>query len=176
MSGGYTGKILSVDLSEGELRDEAPDDRLYRDFIGGYGLGARIIYSRQKIGVDPLRPESILGFATGILTGTPALFGSRYTVLGKSPLTGTWGDANSGGDFGPYLKFNGYDAVFISGVSSEPVYLLIDNGRAELRKANHLWGKDTWETEALLQKELGKDARVACIGPSGEGLPLSPVL
>ena len=106
------------------------------------------------------------------LTGTPALFGSRYTVVGKSPLTATWGDANSGGDFGPYLKFNGYDAVFIEGVSDVPVYLLIENSRAELRRADHLWGQDTWDTEALLRRELGKDARVACIGPSGERLSL----
>lgn len=172
MAGGYIGKILFVDLSKGELKDETPDEKLYRDFIGGYGIGARIIYSRQKAGVDPLGPENTLGFATGILTGTPALFGSRYTVVGKSPLTGTWGDANSGGDFGPYLKFNGYDAVFIRGISDEPVYLLIEDGRAELRKADHLWGKDTWETEALLQEELGKEIRVACIGPSGERLSL----
>jgi len=172
MAGGYIGKILFVDLSKGELKDETPDEKLYRDFVGGYGIGARIIYSRQKAGVDPLGPENILGFATGILTGTPALFGSRYTVVGKSPLTATWGDANSGGDFGPYLKFNGYDAVFIEGVSDEPVYLLIEDGRAELRRADHLWGKDTWETEALLQGELGKEIRVACIGPSGERLSL----
>jgi len=168
MTGGYVGKILFVDLSKGELKDETPDKKLYRDFIGGYGLGARIIYSRQRGGVDPLGPESILGFTTGILTGTPALFGCRYIVAAKSPLTGTWGDANSGGDFGPYLKFSGYDAVFIGGISNEPVYLLIENGRAELRKADHLWGKDTWQTGALLEEELGKDARVASIGPSGE--------
>jgi len=145
---------------------------MLRDFMGGYGIGARIIFARQKPKIDPLGPEAILGFVTGPLTGTPALFGSRYGVVGKSPLTGTWGDANSGGDFGPGLKFAGYDAIFLSGISPEPVYLLIDNGKAELRKADHLWGKDTHETEALIQAEVGGKVRVACIGPSGEKLSL----
>ena len=172
MGGGYMGKILFVDLSKGELKDETTDEKLYRDFIGGYGLGARIVYSRQKAGVYPLGPENILGFAAGILTGTPALFGCRYTVVAKSPLTGTWGDANCGGDFGPYLKFSGYDAIFLSGVSPEPVYLFINDGTAELRRADHLWGKDINETDALLQAEVGKEARIACIGPSAERLCL----
>ena len=172
MAGGYIGKILFVDLSKGEVKDETPEEKLCREFIGGYGLGARIIYSRQRGGVDPLGPENILGFATGPLTGVPGFFGSRYVVMGKSPLTGTWGDANSGGEFGPYLKFAGYDALFFSGVSPKPVYLLIDEGKAELRDASHLWGKDTNETEDLLRSELGKEVRVACIGPAGEKLSL----
>src|SRR5450759_2624621 len=105
MSNGYMGKILWVDLSKGTLKDEALDENISRDFIGGYGLGARILFSRMKPGIDPLGPENILGFVTGPFTGTPALGGSRYVVVGKSPLTGTWGDANSGGYFGPRLKF-----------------------------------------------------------------------
>jgi len=170
MLGGYMGKILLVDLSGGKLRNEELDEKLCRQFVGGYGLGARIIYSRQKGGVDPLGPGNTLGFVTGPLTGTPALTGARYTVVGKSPLTGTWGDANSGGDFGPYLKFAGYDAVFFEGISEKPVYLLIRNGNAELRDGAILWGKDTYETEDMLKAELGEDARVACIGPAGENL------
>jgi len=172
MAGGYLGKILFVDLSKGELKDETPQEKLYREFLGGYGLGARIIYSRQRGGVDPLGPENILGFGTGPLTGVPGFFGSRYVVMGKSPLTGTWGDANSGGEFGPYLKFAGYDAVFFGGVSPKPVYLLIEDGKAELRDASHLWGKDTHETEDLLRSQLGKEVRIACIGPAGEKLSL----
>ncbi len=172
MPGGYTGKILYVDLTKGNTSEELADDKLYQDFLGGYGIGARILFSRQKAKVDPLGPDAMLGFVTGILTGTPALFAARYVAVGKSPLTGTWGDANSGGDFGPQLKFAGYDAVFFSGISPAPVYLLIDNGKAELRKADKLWGKDTWETESLLTAELGTDARVACIGPAGESLSL----
>ena len=172
MATGYMGKILFVDLSKGELKDEALDEKLCRDFIGGYGIGARIIYSRQKGGVDPLGPENFLGFVTGPLTGTPATMGCRYIAVGKTPLTGGWGDANSGGDFGPYLKFAGYDAVFFNGIADKPVYLFIDNGKAELRDASHLWGKDTYETEDMLQAEHGKQTRVSCIGQSAEKLSL----
>ncbi len=132
MAGGYIGKVLFVDLSKGELKEEALDEKLCRDFIGGYGIAARIIYSRQKAGVDPLGPDNFLGLVTGPLTGTPATMGCRYTAVGKTPLTGGWGDANSGGDFGPHLKFAGYDAVFFNGIADKPVYLFIDNGKAEL--------------------------------------------
>ena len=136
------GKILWVDLSKKQIKEEALDEKMGRDFLGGYGLGARILFSRQKAGVDPLGPDAILGLVTGVLTGTDAMGGSRYVMVGKSPLTGGWGDANSGGNVGPYLKFAGYDAVFFTGISSKPVYLLIDNGKAELKDAGKLWGKD----------------------------------
>lgn len=172
MARGYMGKLLWVNLSTGEIKEEIPDERLYHDFIGGYGVGARLLYSRQKGGVDPLGPENTFGLVTGPLTGTPAPFGCRYVAVGKSPLTGGWGDANSGGDFGPYLKFAGYDAVFLTGIAEKPVYLFIDNGRAEIRKADHLWGKNTLETHDIIQNEHGKTTRVACIGPAGEKLSL----
>jgi aldehyde:ferredoxin oxidoreductase len=172
MRGGYMGRMLFVDLSSGKISEELAVDDLYQNFFGGYGIGARILFSRQKAKVDPLGPDAMLGFVAGLLTGTPALFGSRYVVVGKSPLTGTWGDANSGGDFGPYLKFAGYDAIFFSGISPSPVYLSINNRKAELKPADELWGKDTWETEAMLQAELGKEARITCIGPSAENLSL----
>ena len=168
MLGGYIGAMLYVNLSKGEIREEHPDEKLYRDFLGGYGIGARIIYDRQGAKVDPLGPENILGFVTGPLTGVPGTFGSRYMVMAKSPLTGTWGDANSGGEFGPYLKFAGYDAVFFTGISPEPVYLFINDGKAELRSAVHLWGKDSYETEDVLKSELGGEVRVACIGTAAE--------
>jgi aldehyde:ferredoxin oxidoreductase len=168
MARGFMGKMLWVDLSENKLKDEVLDEGLGRQFIGGYGLGAHILFSRQKAGIDPLGPNSILGVTTGMLTGTPAISASRYAVVGKSPLTGGWGDANSGGNFGPYLKFAGYDAVFFTGRSEKPLYLFIDNGKAELRDAAHLWGKDTFQTEDILKAELGKDVEVACIGPAGE--------
>jgi aldehyde:ferredoxin oxidoreductase len=172
MARGFMGKMLWVDLSKKAFKDEVLDEKLGRDFLGGYGLGARILFSRQEAGVDPLGPENILGITTGVLTGTDALGGSRYVMVGKSPLTGGWGDANSGGNVGPYLKFAGYDAVFFTGISDKPVYLSIDNGKAELRDAAELWGKDTFETEDMLRKELGKDVEVACIGPSGEKVSL----
>lgn len=172
MAGGYTGRILFVDLSIGKIWEENPGESLYRDFFGGYGIGARIIFSRQKAKTEPLASEAMLGFVAGVLTGTRSLFASRYVVVGKSPLTGTWGDANSGGDFGPHLKFSGYDAVFFSGTSPEPVYLFLDNRKTQLRKAGHLWGKDTAETEAMLKAELGNDISIASIGPAGESRSL----
>jgi len=172
MARGYMGKVLFADLTKKQLKDEALDEKLCRQFIGGYGIGARILFSRQKAGIDPLGPDNILGILTGPFTGTPALSGTRFTVVGKSPLTGGWGDANSGGYFGAFLKFAGYDALFFTGVSAKPVYLFINNDKAELRDAAHIWGKDTRQTEEILKSELGKDVEVACIGPSGENRSL----
>jgi len=167
-----SAKVLFVDLSSGDMKEEKFDEDILRKFIGGYGLAAKIIYDRQKAGVDPLGPANMLGFFTGPLTGTPAIIGSRYVVVGKSPLTGTWGDANSGGYFGPALKFAGYDGVFFTGISEKPVYLFIDSGKPELMDADWLWGKDTNETEDLLIEKHGDKTRSACIGPSGESLSL----
>ncbi|MFC2072226.1 aldehyde ferredoxin oxidoreductase family protein [Chloroflexota bacterium] len=172
MAGGYMGKILFVNLSTGDIRVETPEENLYRNFIGGYGIGARILYSRQRGGVDPLGPENTFGLVTGPLTGTPATVGTRYAAVAKSPLTGGWGDANSGGYFGPHLKFAGYDAVFFNGIADEPFYLSINNGKAELRDARYLWGKDTYETEYTLKSELSETAEIVCIGQSGEKLSL----
>ncbi len=172
MTRGYMGKILNVDLSANELKDEVPEEKLCRDYIGGYGIGARILYDRMKAGTDPLGPDSILGVMTGPFTGTDAISGTRFTIFGKSPLTGGWGDANSGGYFGAYIRFSGYDGILFTGISKKPVYLFIDSGKAELRDASHLWGKDTYETEDILKEELGDDVAIICIGPSGEKLSL----
>src|SRR3989304_1911823 len=172
MISGYMGKILFVNLSTGKITEETPDESLYRDFMGGPGIGAKVLSDRQKPGVDALGPDNMLGFVTGPLTGTPANTGARYTVVCKSPLTGAWGDANSGGLFGPALKFSGYDAVFVSGIAPKPVYLFINDGKAEIRDASSLWGKDIFETEDTLNAELGKGTEVVAIGPSGEKLSL----
>ncbi len=170
VKGGYMGKLLWVDLSTGKIETEQTDDNLYKDFIGGYGIGSRLLYSRMKAGVDPLGPDNIFGLMTGPLTGTPAISGTRYTAMGKSPLTGGWGDANSGGHFGPRLKFAGFDGVFFTGISDKPVYLLLDNGKAELKDASQFWGKDTYYTEDTLKAEYGDNAEVVSIGPAGEKL------
>lgn len=170
MADGFTGKILWADITRGRLDDETLDDDLKFNFLGGYGIGLRLIYSRQKAQIDPLSREAVVGLMTGPLTGTDAVIGTRYTVVGKSPLTGTWGDANSGGYFGPALKKAGYDGVFLTGVGKDPVYLFIDNGKASIRDARHIWGKTTYETEDILKRELGKDIQIASIGPSGEML------
>jgi aldehyde:ferredoxin oxidoreductase len=171
--GGYTGKILYVDLSKQKVKEETLDDTLYTNFLGGVGLGAKILYERMKANVDPLGPDNVIGFVPGLLTGTPVPLSPRYAVVAKSPLTYTWGDANSGGYFGPELKKAGYDAVFFTGISAVPVYLLIQDGHTELKDATKLWGKDTVETQDIIRRELGDQAtRVVCIGPSGESLSL----
>ena len=173
MSGGYTGRMGFVDLSTGEVREEQLDENLARDFIGGHGLGVRILYERQKGGVNPLGPENILGFTTGPLTGTQTPTGGRYMAVCKSPLTGGWGDANSGGYFGSELKSAGWDAIFVSGIAASPQYLVVTQEGLELKDAAHVWGRDTVDTEDALRKDLGiSKLRVACIGPASERLSL----
>lgn len=173
MLNGYMGKVLFVDLTSGSIKEESLNEKECRDFIGGVGLGVRVLYERMKAKEDALGPNNILGFVTGPLSGTRVPSTSRYSVVTKSPLTGTWGDSNSGGFFAPELKAAGYDAVFFSGISPRPVYLWLHNGETELRDATHLWGKDTIEAEGILRQELGDTrARVACIGPVGESQSL----
>jgi aldehyde:ferredoxin oxidoreductase len=173
MKGGYAGKLLFVDLSTGLIQEEPLSDEMAMQFLGGYGIGARVLYDRMKPGVDPLGPENILGFITGPCTATGADFSGRYTVVCKSPVSGTWNDANSGGFFGPELKRAGYDGVFVSGVASDPVYIWIKDGHAELRDASHLWGLDAYETEEVLRKETGEPKmEAALIGPAGENQAL----
>ncbi len=170
---GYTGRILFVNLSTGSIKEENPSEKTYRNFIGGFGLSAKILYENIKPKVNPLGPDNMLGFMTGPLTGMPVPWAARWTVAAKSPLTGTWGDANAGGYFGVEMKAAGYDGVFFSGISRKPVYLWLSDGKAELREASHLWGKDTTETQNILQKELGdKKVRTACIGQASETLSL----
>ncbi|MBN1569536.1 MAG: aldehyde ferredoxin oxidoreductase family protein [Acidobacteria bacterium] len=171
--GCYAGKILFVDLTEGILKEETPTERIYREFIGGNGLGVRILYERMNARVNALGPENILGFVVGTLTGTSAPGSGRHMLVTKSPLTGTWAESNSGGAFGPELKTAGYDGVFFLGISPKPVYLLIREGSAELRDASHIWGKDAYETHDFLRQSLNDpDIKIACIGPSGEAQSL----
>ncbi len=168
MAYGYNGKVLFVNLTNRTIKEEDIPENIYRDFIGGIGIGARILYERMKPKVDPLGPDNILGFAIGPLTGT-GIHGARFQVVTKSPVTGGWGDANSGGSFATEIKATGYDAVFFNGISPKPVYFLIKDGKAEFKDASHLWGKDTVETEETIRKELGDTKiRVATIGPAGE--------
>ena len=165
-------KMLFVNLTDHSMKEEKPDEEILKKDIGGYGVGARILLDRMRAGVDPLGPENLLGFITGPMTGTGAQIASRYTVVAKSPLTGTWGDANSGGWFGPKMKHSGFDALFFEGIAENPVYLVIKDGQAEIKEATRLWGLDTYRTEDVLRKEYGKDAEIACIGPASEKLSL----
>jgi aldehyde:ferredoxin oxidoreductase len=168
---GYMGKMLFVDLTNGEIHEEELSEKMARQFIGGYGIGARIIMERMKPGADPLGPDNIFGIGTGPLTLSGVVSTCRFTTMGKSPLTGYWGDANSGGNFANTLKGSGYDVVFFEGRADHPVYLLIDNGKATIKDARHLWGKDTTVTEELIRQETGnKNVKIAVIGPGGERL------
>jgi aldehyde:ferredoxin oxidoreductase len=173
MMGGYMGKAAFVDLSAETVQVESLPESTCREFIGGYGLAARVLFERQPKRVDPLGPENILALAAGPLTGTKAPTGGRYMACGKSPLTGGWGDANSGGYFGSELKAAGFDAVFIFGTAAAPRLLWVADGRIEIRDAARLWGLDTIEAERAIQKELGDPKiRVAGIGPASERLSL----
>jgi len=167
------GKVLNVDLSSGKIWGEKIPEQVYQQVLSGAGLGAWLLFQRIPKGADPLGEDNILGFFSGLLTGTGALMFGRWMVMGKSPLTGGWGEANCGGNFSPAIKRCGYDGILIYGRSEEPVYLKVIDGKAELVDARHLWGKDTIETEQILKKEIPvKNLRVACIGPAGENLSL----
>ena len=172
MGKGYMGKILTVDLTVGDITEEIIPDDVYEKYLSGMGLAAYILYNRIPAGADPLGPDNILGFVSGLLTGTGSLFAGRWMVVGKSPLTGSWGDANCGGNFSPAIKRCGYDGIFFKGISSRPVYFYIGKGKAELRDASHVWGRDAVEAEKMLLKDTPAGARVALIGPSGEKLSL----
>ena len=115
----FNGKILNVNLTTGEIEPEELPESMYRELLGGYGLGSRLLFDRIPADADPLGPDNILGFFPGLLTGTP-LFGQRFQVVAKSPKNGGWGDANCGGDFGPNLKFVGYDGILFSGQRTRP--------------------------------------------------------
>ncbi|ABN56272.1 MULTISPECIES: aldehyde ferredoxin oxidoreductase family protein [Methanoculleus] len=168
---GYAGKILHVDLAREQTMEEPFPEEWKRAYIGGRGLGVRIIGDLVNPGSDPLGAENVLVFATGPVAGSGLPLGSRYDVVTKSPLTGTLTSANSGGKFGTSMKRAGYDAVVIRGRAQRPVYLLLDDGHAEVRDASELWGLTTSETTSAIQNDLNDPgASVACIGPAGERL------
>src|SRR5690554_1827047 len=170
---GYAGKMLFVNLTEGSIEEKELTKEMAEYFVGGYGFGAKILYEMMPAGVDPLGPENVMGFITGPTSATKAFFGGRYTTVHKSPVTGGWNDANSGGFFGPELKKAGYDALFVSGASDKPVYIYINDGKVEIRDASNLWGMDSKEVWEELKKETGEPKiRVSAIGPAGERLSL----
>ncbi|OPY26919.1 MAG: Tungsten-containing aldehyde ferredoxin oxidoreductase [Methanocella sp. PtaU1.Bin125] len=168
---GYMDKILFVDLSKNRLEIKPFPDELKRNYLGGRGLGIKILADALDSIGDPLDESNVLIFATGPLTGSGVPLGSRYSVITKSPLTGTATSADSGGSFGWKMKKAGFDAVVISGKAKAPVYLYLKDGAAELRNAAGLWGKTTSETTAAIMADVGDSgAKVACIGPAGEKL------
>ncbi|MFW9868603.1 MAG: aldehyde ferredoxin oxidoreductase family protein [Candidatus Thorarchaeota archaeon] len=168
---GYRGKILRVDLSAGSTSVTSLDEGLLKSFIGGAGLGARLLYDMIDKDTDPLGPDNPLLYLTGPLCGTMAPTGSKSTFCSKSPKTGIFGYSTVGGHLGADLKFAGYDGIIISGAAKKPSYLLIENSDVEIRDASHLWGKDTIEVWEILKKETDhRNAGIARIGVAGENL------
>jgi aldehyde:ferredoxin oxidoreductase len=169
---GWIGKLLRVDLTSGKIAVEALDPALARQYIGARGLGTKLMYDEVDPRVDPLSPENKIMFVSGPLTGTFAPAAGRYNVVTKGPLTGTIAASNSGGNWGPELKFAGYDLVIVEGKAASPVYLWIQDDKVEIRDARHLWGQQVPETTEALYAETAADAKVACIGPAGENLSM----
>jgi aldehyde:ferredoxin oxidoreductase len=167
---GWVGTVLRIDLSSGRIAREPLNLDWARQFIGGRGLGTRYLYEEIDPRCDPLGPDNKVIFATGPLTGTYAPTGGRYMVLCKSPLTDAIACSNSGGYWGPELKFAGYDLVILEGKAPRPVYIWVYNDQVEIRDAAHVWGRDTAQTEDILRSETDPQARVAGIGPAGENL------
>jgi aldehyde:ferredoxin oxidoreductase len=164
------GKMLRVNLTKGSISVEDIRQDWLIDYLGGGGLATRYLYSQTPPGVDALGPENTLIFMNGLLTGTTSASSSRYSVVAKSPLTGIWGHANSGGSFGPALRRSGFDGIIFEGRSPVPVYLKIINGNAELHSADHLWGRTIPETEELIHQNSSQKFTIAAIGPAGENL------
>ena len=170
MAFGNMGKVLEVDLSDGSTQEIELPEETYRDFIGGAGLAAKLLYDRGNLEAGALDPDNLLIFATGPLTGIGFSGSSRLSVGARSPLTGIWGQASCGGNFGPELKRCGYDAVILKGKAEGPVFLLLGEGTADLLPADDLWGMDIYETTDALKERYGKGAKVLAIGPAAENL------
>jgi aldehyde:ferredoxin oxidoreductase len=165
---GWIGQLIRVNLTTGSIEFEKLNLKDAHEYMGGRGLGSKILYDEIDPKIDALSDENKLIFMTGPLTGTYATCAGRFNVIAKAPLTGTIGASNSGGHFGPELKFSGYDGIIFEGKAKKPMYLYINDKHVELRNADHLWGKNVNETTDALLEETEEDARVACIGPAGE--------
>ncbi len=165
---GWIGKLLRVNLSTGKVSTEPLDPSLAKDYLGARGLGTKFLVDEVDPKVDPLSPENKLIFAPGPMTGSFAPSAGRYNVVTKGALTGAIAAANSGGVWGPELKFAGYDALIVEGAAAKPVYLWIRDQTVEVRDASHLWGKSVPETSDAIRAETDDDAKVACIGQAGE--------
>lgn len=173
---GYRGSMLEIDLTARASRAIPLTQELTDRWIGGTGLGAHLLYEYGAYAADPLGPDNVLIFGTGPFTGTSVPLSNRFGVCARSPLTGVFGESECGGHWASDLKRAGYDMLILRGRASAPVYLWIHDGGVEIRDANHLWGKDTFETFDLVRAEVSDSARrseeagVICIGPAGERL------
>ncbi|MFW9792944.1 MAG: aldehyde ferredoxin oxidoreductase family protein [Candidatus Thorarchaeota archaeon] len=164
--------ILHVNLSDKSIRREQIPHDLFKDYLGGRGLGVKLLFDNLAPGTDALSPDNLLVFAVGPSTATRVPTGGRFVVVTKSPTTGTIFDSHAGGYFGAQLRRAGFAAVVFHGKSDTPVYLWINNDDVEIRDASKIWGKDVYETTDALLEETDSKAQVACIGPAGENLGL----
>jgi aldehyde:ferredoxin oxidoreductase len=168
---GYTGKYLKVNLSTGVVGQEPLQEGMAADYIGGLGFGARTLLDMVPKGTEPFSPENVLAWWPGPVAGTILPTSSKFGVFALSPLTGIFGFGICSGGFANELKSAGWDGIVVTGRSSKPAYLFVDDGNAELRDATRYWGKTTWETEDLIKEDLGDSAiRVAAMGPASERL------
>ncbi|EAX48183.1 Aldehyde ferredoxin oxidoreductase [Thermosinus carboxydivorans Nor1] len=175
--GGYMGKIAVVDLTSARIDFIAISPAERRQWLGGSGLGARLLAENTPPAADPLGPDNLLIFMTGPMTGTAIPASGRHQVVAKSPLTGIYGEADAGGRWGACLKAAGFDGIVVRGIASQPVYLVVQDGEVRLLPADSLWGLDTYATDRQLKKRWGPDVAAACIGPAGERLvPLATII
>ncbi len=166
---GFAGKLLRVNLTNSMYTVEELDEKELRKYMGCSGYAAKLLYQEMPGGTDPLSPEAKVVIATGPVSGTLCPSGGSYEVCYKSPLTGTWNQARSGGAFGPKLKYAGFDFLVIDGKAADPVYIFINDGKVEIRPAKHLWGKNVEETTDIVIRELDDpEVSVAAIGQAGE--------
>ncbi len=168
MAFGFMNKILRVNLTQSTTKVETIPEQWAKDFLGGSGLATKYLYEEVPPDIDPLGPENKLIFMTGPLTGTASASASRYSVVAKSPLTGIWGQGNSGGSFGPAMKRAGFDGIIFEGSASTPVYLEVIDGEGTILPADILWGKTIPETEENLKENSSRNLTIAAIGPGGE--------
>lgn len=177
IKGGYHGKLLRVDLSSLSYKIEDLDENLLLDYIGGRGLGVKLLYDETAAGIDPLGPENKLYFLTGPSQGTNIPTHSRFEVVAKSPLTGTAAGSSSGGHFGLQFKGTGFDVVVFEGKANKPVYVYIEEGNVTIHDASHLWGQLVPAACDKLIEETNAKAAIACIGPAGENLsPIASIM
>ena len=167
---GYHDRLAWIDLTRGSIEFREVGSKDLGDFIGGGNLGAAILARLVDGDTDPLSPGNPLIMLTGPFTAAGVPGGNRHEVVALSPLTGIYGESNSGGAFGRVFKLTGVDGIVFTGASEKPVYLVINKGEFELRDAAHLWGKDVFECEDILNADFGKRQASAVIGPAGENL------
>jgi aldehyde:ferredoxin oxidoreductase len=168
---GICGKLLEIDLTSGKTKDTPIPGGTMRKYLGGRGLGAKLLFDSLPAKTDPLSPENVLIFLTGPLTGSMVTGSSKFVVVTKSPLTHGWCDSYSSGRIAVELKKAGYDGMVIRGKSNHPCYLRIDDHGVEVREADSIWGKDSFETERMLkEREKNPSVGVSSIGPAGEKL------